>query len=126
MAQLVQMLNTRMIVSMINRLHPMKPNIPHITDVTHVTHLTRLTPPRLFPCLCPVFALSLPTPAGLSPERLRYEYLDNPADAASDPFSVLEGNLPAMKAEGVVDFRSQAGHAVFEVGSGTYQFSAPL
>ena len=78
MAQLVQMLNARMIVSLINRLHPMKPNIPHITDVTHVTHLT---PPRLFPCLCLVFVLSLPTLAGLSPERLRCEYLDNTVGA---------------------------------------------
>jgi hypothetical protein len=30
-----------------------------------------------------------------------------------------------MKAEGVKDFRIEAGRAVFEVGSGTYHFTAP-
>ena len=44
----------------------------------------------------------------------------------SDPSSVLEGGRPAMKAEGVMDFRVEAGRAVFEVGSGTYHFTAPL
>jgi alpha-L-rhamnosidase len=44
----------------------------------------------------------------------------------SDPSAVLEGGQSAMKAEGVMDFRVQAGRALFEVGSGTYHFTAPL
>ena len=44
----------------------------------------------------------------------------------SDPSSVIEGGRPAMKAEGVKDSRVEAGRAVFEIGSGTYHFIAPL
>jgi alpha-L-rhamnosidase len=44
----------------------------------------------------------------------------------TDPSAVVEGGWPAMKAEGVRDFRIEAGRAVFEVGSGTYHFTAPL
>jgi len=44
----------------------------------------------------------------------------------SDPSSVVEGGRPAVKAEGVMDHRIQAGRAVFEVGSGTYHFTARL
>jgi alpha-L-rhamnosidase len=44
----------------------------------------------------------------------------------SDPSSAVEGSRPAMKAEGVKDFRVEAGRAVFEVGSGTYHFTAAL
>ena len=44
----------------------------------------------------------------------------------SAPSSVNEGGWPAMKAEGIKDFRVEDGRAVFEVGSGTYHFSAPL
>jgi alpha-L-rhamnosidase len=44
----------------------------------------------------------------------------------TDPSAVVEGGWPAMKAEGVKDFRVEDGRAVFEVGSGTYRFTAPL
>jgi alpha-L-rhamnosidase len=44
----------------------------------------------------------------------------------TDPSAVIEGGWPAMKAEGVKDFRIEAGRAVLEVGSGTYHFTAPL
>src|SRR5208283_6107097 len=44
----------------------------------------------------------------------------------SDASSVVEGGRPALKADGVLDYRVQAGRAVFEVGSGTYHFTAPL
>ncbi len=40
--------------------------------------------------------------------------------------SVLESGRPAIKAEGVKGFRVEAGCAVFDVGSGTYHFTAPL
>jgi alpha-L-rhamnosidase len=43
----------------------------------------------------------------------------------TDPSAVVEGGWPAMKAEGVRDFRIEAGRAAFEVGSGTYHFTAP-
>ena len=44
----------------------------------------------------------------------------------TNPSAVVEGGWPAMKAEGVRDFRIEAGRAGFEVGSGTYHFTAPL
>jgi alpha-L-rhamnosidase len=70
---MAQVLYTRMIASTTSRLNPMKPN------TSNQMHVTRhATPPRSFLCLCLVLALSLPALAGLSPDRLRSEYLDNP------------------------------------------------
>ncbi len=40
--------------------------------------------------------------------------------------SVWEGRRPAMKAEGVREFRAEASRSVFEVGSGTYHVEAPF
>lgn len=40
--------------------------------------------------------------------------------------SVLESGRPASKAEGALAVRTEDGHAVFTVGSGTYEFSTPL
>jgi len=40
--------------------------------------------------------------------------------------SVLESGWPASKAKGVKDFRVEDGRTLFEVGSGTYRFTAPL
>ena len=44
---------------------------------------------------------------------------------AQDPGRVLEGNEPARQAAGVRLLRSEAGAAVFAVGSGRYRFTAP-
>jgi len=44
----------------------------------------------------------------------------------ADPASVLESRWPAIKAEGVKDFRVEEGRTLFEVGSGTYHFASPL
>ncbi len=40
--------------------------------------------------------------------------------------SVLESGWPAIKAEGVKDFHVEEGRTLFDVGSGTYHFTAPL
>jgi alpha-L-rhamnosidase len=40
--------------------------------------------------------------------------------------SVIESGWPAIKANGVVDSRVESGRSLFEVGSGTYHFTAPL
>jgi len=43
---------------------------------------------------------------------------------AADPAKVTEGGRPAAQAAGVKFLRAEAGAAVYEVGSGTYQFGA--
>jgi alpha-L-rhamnosidase len=43
-----------------------------------------------------------------------------------DPAKVTEGKGPAAKAEGVKLLGSEGGHTLLEVGSGTYEFTAPL
>jgi alpha-L-rhamnosidase len=45
---------------------------------------------------------------------------------ATDSARTREGNVPATNAEGVKLLGAQGGRTVFEVGSGTYQFTAPL
>jgi alpha-L-rhamnosidase len=42
----------------------------------------------------------------------------------SDASSVTEGGQPAAKAQGIKFVRSEAGYAVYEIGSGQYQLSA--
>jgi alpha-L-rhamnosidase len=39
---------------------------------------------------------------------------------------VREGNTPAIKATGIAAYRQEPDAAVFEIGSGSYQFSSPL
>ena len=56
-----------------NYLNPMKPKTP-----TRIHALREVTPPCSFLCLCLVLAVSFSALAGLSPEQLRCEYLDNP------------------------------------------------
>lgn len=43
----------------------------------------------------------------------------------TDPAAVTEGGQPAAEAEGVTLIKAADGGAVFEIGSGTYDFSAP-
>jgi alpha-L-rhamnosidase len=45
---------------------------------------------------------------------------------AADSASVKEGGKPAADAEGVSFLRVEDGRSLFEVGSGTYRFTAPL
>ncbi len=44
----------------------------------------------------------------------------------ANPASVLEHGKPAIEAEGVKHGRVEEGRALFELGSGTYHFTAPL
>ena len=44
----------------------------------------------------------------------------------SDAAKITEGKEPASKAVGVKSLGIEGGRALFEVGSGTYQFAAPL
>src|ERR1019366_9668317 len=44
----------------------------------------------------------------------------------TDPASIKEGGKPAADAEGARFLRAEDGRALFEVGSGTYHFTAPL
>jgi alpha-L-rhamnosidase len=44
----------------------------------------------------------------------------------ADPASIKEGGKPAADAEGARFLRAEDGRALFEVGSGTYHFTAPL
>ena len=44
---------------------------------------------------------------------------------AQSPDGITESGRPAAKATGVRLLRMQSGYAVFQVGSGTYRFSAP-
>ena len=44
----------------------------------------------------------------------------------ADPASIKEGGKPAADAEGVKFLRVEDGRTLFEVGSGTYHFTAPL
>jgi len=43
----------------------------------------------------------------------------------ADPVSVKEGSKAAVDADGVAFLRAEEGRSLFEVGSGTYHFSAP-
>ena len=45
---------------------------------------------------------------------------------AADPAAVKEGGKPAADAAGVKFLRVEDGRTLFEVGSGTYHFTAPL
>jgi alpha-L-rhamnosidase len=44
---------------------------------------------------------------------------------SADAARITEGNQPATKAAGVKFLRAEAGGSLFEVGSGTYQFTVP-
>jgi hypothetical protein len=44
----------------------------------------------------------------------------------SHPKKVTESGIPVADAEGVKRIRTEAGAAVFEVGSGHYMFESPL
>jgi alpha-L-rhamnosidase len=44
---------------------------------------------------------------------------------AADPATVKEGGEPAAEAEGVKVVEAKGGCAVYEVGSGSYRFTAP-
>jgi alpha-L-rhamnosidase len=44
----------------------------------------------------------------------------------ADPASIKEGGKPAADAEGARLLRVEEGRTLFEVGSGTYHFTAPL
>jgi hypothetical protein len=44
----------------------------------------------------------------------------------ADPASIKEGRKPAVDAEGATLLRVEDGRTLFEVGSGTYHFTAPL
>jgi alpha-L-rhamnosidase len=45
---------------------------------------------------------------------------------ASGPGVITESGKPAAQAEGVTFLRSESGAAVYQIGSGTYQFNSPM